>query len=370
MSPFSRAPDIPSLQCPCHIHDTCKYRGCSVHAAIDLTIGSCFGTERRQDLADSLSRFPAVNFLQCTIDRASSQVLLPVLSSTTPFLLFLQLEDISLSSYPPAKILSIMSATKRKILMLHGYAQNGSIFSKRIGSVRKAIGKNVELVFVDAPHILYPADLAATFGESADLSAVGAADATVDDPTLTPRGWWKVGTGVGVEKEESGMVESLLMLRDVLKGDHYDGILGFSQGAGMAAVLAALLERPQLLPSFLVDGQPPHPPVKFLVSVSGFKAPGPLAAKIFEPKYNTPTLHIIGKMDVIVVAERSRTLTEISAVGRVEEHDGGHFVPSKASWRNFLRDFMSADDPFSVQLAPAPASAPASGTATPINKAS
>ena len=62
---------------------------------------------------------------------------------------------------------------------------------------------------------------------------------------------------------------------------------------------------------------------KFCVSVSGFKIAGPISAAIFSEGYATPTLHVLGKNDVIVVEERSRVLINISTGKRVEEHDGG-----------------------------------------------
>ncbi len=34
-----------------------------------------------------------------------------------------------------------------------------------------------------------------------------------------------------------------------------------SQGAALAAIVAALLEKPESYPPFLVDGKPPHPPM-------------------------------------------------------------------------------------------------------------
>lgn len=34
-----------------------------------------------------------------------------------------------------------------------------------------------------------------------------------------------------------------------------------SQGAAFAAIIAALLEKPETYPPFLVDGKPPHPPM-------------------------------------------------------------------------------------------------------------
>jgi hypothetical protein len=39
----------------------------------------------------------------------------------------------------------------------------------------------------------------------------------------------------------------------------------------------------------------------------------------------TPTLHVIGKTDIIIVEERSMLLVEVSGNARVEEHEGGGY---------------------------------------------
>jgi hypothetical protein len=48
-----------------------------------------------------------------------------------------------------------------------------------------------------------------------------------------------------------------------------------------------------------------------------------MSAAVFSEGYTTPTLHVLGKNDIIVVEERSRVLINISIGKRVEEHDGG-----------------------------------------------
>ncbi|KAN0081308.1 Serine hydrolase FSH [Tylopilus felleus] len=255
-----------------------------------------------------------------------------------------------------------MAAT-RKVLMLHGYAQNANIFSKRLGALRKAMDKDVEMVFVDGPIVLQPVDL-----DGHTANALGASEATAEtsDPALTPRAWYKANPDRTVAR---GLEDALQTLRDVLLHDRYVGIFGFSQGAAMAALLAALLERPHAYPAFLVNGGPPHPPFEFCVSVSGFKVNDPLASEIFGPSYATPTLHVLGKTDVIVVEERSKVLLNVSANARVEEHEGGHFVPSKANWRSFFRDYLrnplgDVSSPSSGVISQAD-----SGSATPITPA-
>ncbi|TFK45046.1 serine hydrolase FSH [Crucibulum laeve] len=260
----------------------------------------------------------------------------------------------------------MMAAAKRTVLVLHGYSQNASVFSRRLGALRKE-AKDVDMVFIDAPHILQPADLfnssqqSQSEAQSGLLSEVQQNQATIaaTDPSLSPRAWWKANAD---RTKAVGMEESIAVVRDVLKGRRFDGVLGFSQGAAFAAIIAALLERPHLYPDFLIDGQPPHPPLQFCIAVSGFRVNDPICDPIFTPSYSTPTLHIIGKTDIVVVEERSKQLVDMSSNKRVEEHEGGHFVPSKGNWRKFLAEYMR--DPFATLVSPG-SSAPPSGTATP-----
>ncbi|KAJ7120956.1 serine hydrolase FSH [Mycena epipterygia] len=255
------------------------------------------------------------------------------------------------------------TTAKRTVLVLHGYSQNATVFSKRLGALRKQCGKSIDFVFLDAPIILQPADL---FGSSPSTTttpdALGASEAIEMNEA---RAWWTWNPN---RTEAIGLPETLRVIRDILKTRTFDGVLGFSQGASAAALVTALLERPHSYPPFLVDGQPPHPPFKFCVAVSGFRLSGSsIPDTIFETDYSTPTLHIIGRNDIIVVEERSQKLIDISTNARVEKHDGGHFVPSKGNWRKFLAAYLL--DPTNNVPSPslAASSADNSGTATPVN---
>ena len=73
------------------------------------------------------------------------------------------------------------------------------------------------LVWLDAPFVLSPADLAETFSSPADLDAAEAEEDT--DPAMRPRGWWKVDTK---RTRTDGIEQSFELIRDVLKKDHYD----------------------------------------------------------------------------------------------------------------------------------------------------
>lgn len=216
-------------------------------------------------------------------------------------------------------------------------------------------------MFADSPHILKPADFvwnqerssSTDDGLKEEVQGNQAAIEKEEDPSLTPRAWWKPNPERTVAV---GFKESVQSLGQLLRNNRFDGVFGFSQGAAFAAVLSALLEKPNLYSDLtLEDGKPIHPPFKFCLAVSGFKLEDPYANPIWEGGYNTPTLHILGQADVVVVGYRSKRLAEVAHNLRVEEHVGGHFVPTKGPWRKFLAAYLQ--DPEGQHASPGAADA-------------
>lgn len=111
------------------------------------------------------------------------------------------------------------------MLCLHGYRQNAESSRAKLGALRKLLRKHVELVFITAPHEVPPLQ-----------------DSTDSAPGF---GWWfcsenrtfnaytECDTSVGFE-------DSMTMLEKVFASQGpFHGVLGFSQGAAMAAMLAS-----------------------------------------------------------------------------------------------------------------------------------
>lgn len=125
----------------------------------------------------------------------------------------------------------------------------------------------------------------------------------------------------------------------------FDGIVGFSEGAAAAAMVASLLEDnrkdafeqmrqrggiayPTAFASF------DHPPLRFIVSFSGYAASHEAYRAFYDPPIRTPALHFIGTMDSVVdeaasmkLVENCQSLEETEAM--VVQHSGGHVVPSE-----------------------------------------
>ncbi|KAK0464644.1 uncharacterized protein EV420DRAFT_1517368, partial [Desarmillaria tabescens] len=100
---------------------------------------------------------------------------------------------------------------------------------------------------------------------------------------------------------------------------------------------------------------------KYLVTISGFLLRGPLASwrrrskNVYHQEtgafcLKTPILHILGKVDLVVPRERANIFMGFHESKRVEEHVGGHFIPTRPKWRKFFADFLR--DPFGEIVSP------------------
>lgn len=187
-------------------------------------------------------------------------------------------------------------------------------------------------------------------------------------------GWWRRrdqkrgedGDGDEDEVVYAGLEEGLdVIAACVLREGPFDGVLGFSQGACAAGMVAALLDSRsarrregfaqiyagrrsrgdgfEYPSSFLTsDGQPIQGPLRFAVMYSGFVAPGSRYAPFWTPKIEIASLHVLGGLDTVVSEERSSALMDaFDEDGKVVvRHPGGHFVPSGKVWLNAVVRFI------------------------------
>ncbi|KAI8999786.1 serine hydrolase FSH [Gaertneriomyces semiglobifer] len=204
--------------------------------------------------------------------------------------------------------------SKLRILCLHGYTQNASVYRRRTAVVAKDMKNIADFVYIDAPHILPKKQ---SSGEGETESNLRQSD---DE---TQRAWWTADDSHTVY---SGVDESISHVQKIWESSGpFHGILGFSQGAAFAAYLlhASLLS----------------PPPKFSILISGF-IPRSDHAAVFATPLTMPSLHVIGRQDQWVLPERSEALTETFEKAEVVWHDGGHFLPTGAEWRRTYRDWV------------------------------
>lgn len=235
---------------------------------------------------------------------------------------------------------------------LSGYTQSGSLFRAKTRALEKLLAKSLAplklrptLLYPTAPTRLSPRDIPGYEPSNAESSE--GADAEMD-----AWAWFR-------KDERSGDYRLLKEGMDALAtcireegGGSVDGVVGFSQGGALAAMLAAALE-------YLDDGKRREPPsssstsadndgewswvqslreanggrqLKFAVIYSGFFAPPANLQWLYEPKIKTPTLQFIGSLDTVVEEGRSRGLVARSEDPVVVVHPGGHYVPVNREW--------------------------------------
>lgn len=239
-----------------------------------------------------------------------------------------------------------------KVLMLHGYTQSGPLFHAKTKALEKVLRKAFPGIALSYP--TGPLKLKAN-----DVPGFDMAQVEDESSEIEAYGWWRK-SNVSDPPEYVGIEEGFTVVADTLKSEGpFDGVVGFSQGAAMAAMVASLLEgetrkgafraaqaRLKLAVSYPASfANLDHPPLKFCVSYAGFRAPGDRYTALYEPSIRTPMCHFIGSLDTVV--EEARTDSLIDAAGGPQKttvvvHPGGHFVPNNRQYLDTVVGFIKA----------------------------
>lgn len=216
-----------------------------------------------------------------------------------------------------------------KLLFLHGFLQNGKVFSEKSSGIRKLLKKaSIQCDYIDGPVALEKKDLPFTM-EDDKWEATVAANLN--------RAWF-YHSEISSELDISEGIKTVV--DHIKKEGPYDGIVGFSQGAALSTVITNNI-------TTLVPG---HPEFKVSVIISGYSFTEPDPAKegelritekyrdMFTPatSMNTKIILIYGASDMAVPNVRSKYLKNLydQQLGDVDqvkayEHPGGHMVPNK-----------------------------------------
>ena len=147
-----------------------------------------------------------------------------------------------------------------------------------------------------------------------------------------------------------GLEESLELIRQTCQSQGpFDGVLGFSQGATLAALLCLTTDLFQF--AVLFAGYVPRDSTVLAALDAG--APCTL-----------PSFHCFGATDASVPPDVARALASRFADPVIHEHEGGHVVPGNAPLRSALKAFLVAR-----RDAAAAAPAEAAPAETPVESA-
>jgi predicted esterase len=127
--------------------------------------------------------------------------------------------------------------------------------------------------------------------------------------------WWDASDDGRVY---NGWEASREHLRSVVEANGVPGILGFSQGAAVAAAVAALSARGEF------------PPIAFAILVAGRKPRSDVLGPLFETPVAVPSLHVWGEKDPLSVPGSDGLFEAFEPTTR-EKHvwAGSHAVPTR-----------------------------------------
>lgn len=243
------------------------------------------------------------------------------------------------------------ASTPLRVLMLHGFTQSGPLFHAKTKVMEKQLSKvfpGIEFHYPTGPIRLKPSDV-----PGFDLSKYDS-----DDDGVEAYAWWK-RSETSNPIEYTQLEDGLSVVANTLESQGpFDGVMGFSQGAALAAMVASLLEGDERKKAFTAaQGKSKyaipyptsfaklgHPPLKFCVAYCGFVAPGERYRGFYEdPHIQTPMCHVIGSVDSVV--EEARTQMLVKAAGgedktQVVMHPGSHFVPTGKQYIEMVGAFI------------------------------
>jgi len=190
--------------------------------------------------------------------------------------------------------LTAMVGTPQRILCLHGKGELGSAFLDTFSALREATSSAAEWQAIDAPHAISGG-----------------------------RAWWLLAPGERSFTAESyiGDDVSIAAIDTAWKDGSFDGIMGFSQGAMLAAIIVA---RAALAP----DNQDIARPRFALLYGSAWPKPwGPVLSRVHTEAAGRvpPSLHILGRADRTNPPEQGAQVAACLG-GTVQWHEGGHCV--------------------------------------------
>jgi predicted esterase len=209
-----------------------------------------------------------------------------------------------------------------RLVALHGFTMNGAGLRHMLADVEPRLVDLVEFVYPDAPH-------------SASPESVAGITSLLGGPRAKPPNleWWNASEdGTTYHGWEASRAAVQAALAPLDSADRCDaprvGLLGFSQGAAVAATLAALAERGGF------------PRLRFVVLVAGFKPRAAELAPLFDPPLSVPSLHIWGTADPFA-KHGPRLFDHFSPDARqLLEWPGRHTVPTTGSAADALVEFV------------------------------
>jgi predicted esterase len=200
------------------------------------------------------------------------------------------------------------------LISLHGFTLNGAVLRRLLGPLEPRLSELVDLRFPDAPHTTSEASVAGL------LRRMGGTRST--PPHLE---WWNASAD---GRAYQGWEASLELLREEVRRHPSVALFGFSQGAAVAAALAALACRGSF------------PELRCVVLVAGFAPRSAELLPLFDAPLGVPSLHVWGEADAFAKHAPLLESKFSSLTRKAVTWPGGHRVPTGGVAADAIVEFV------------------------------
>jgi predicted esterase len=200
-------------------------------------------------------------------------------------------------------------------LVLHGFTLNGATMRRQMGVLARALAEHVQLIFLDAPHGCPEQPVRRLHG------VWGL------PPQLPPYlCWWNASADGSIYE---GWDSTRELVASEIERHGASGILGFSQGAIVAAAAVALSERGEL------------PPLDAAVLIAGRVPRATVFAEAFAWPLDTRSLHVWGERDTLTGSYAPALADCFSPETRqICTWPGAHAIPKHGRVAGVIAEFV------------------------------
>ncbi|KAJ5760387.1 hypothetical protein N7520_007543 [Penicillium odoratum] len=236
---------------------------------------------------------------------------------------------------------------KFRILMIHGFAGSDSEFRAKSSRIWERINEvvtpdildefpgGIEFLHPNGTLVLEPP--IGFGGEVDDEDDKGNLKGTMmgDDSVLGFMGWWY---GRDTVSRYRGVEASLSYIARFIYGRPIHAIIGFSQGACLAGMIASLLDcdnnpekvaaiRAQDLPIDDFLNLPGQESIRFFIGMGGYRGTLKYYGSLYQWPIDVPSCHTLANFDAIVKPFQTMDLAHCFTSCEIIRYYGSHYVP-------------------------------------------
>lgn len=202
------------------------------------------------------------------------------------------------------------------VLLFHGYTQNAAGFAAGAQPLTATFPADVRVLVPDAPHECSEEAVASFYAQRRGAR-----------PAAPHRTWWRASDS---GEEYLGWEQTLAQVRELIEREAPLGVIGFSQGAMLATLIAALSARGEL------------PPLRFAVLIAGRVPRASTLLPLLAEKIRVPSLHVWGRRDAFS-ASLSPELVERfeSKTSHALVWPGAHLLPTRGFAPRAIAQFVA-----------------------------